>query len=76
MIEKYVYKFSIFNLANKHTPIFKSSVLYISNHCINQRNHAHPHYFQNSQISLTMEHKMKHEDHQRGEDEVANLWRT
>ena len=37
MIEKYVYKFFIFNLANKPTPTFKSSVLYISNHCINQK---------------------------------------
>ena len=64
MIEKYVYKFSIFNLANKSTPTFKSSVLYISNHCINQRNHAHPHYFQKSQISLTIEHKTKNKDYQ------------
>ena len=34
MIEKYVYKLSTFNLANKPTTTFKSSVLYISNHCI------------------------------------------
>ena len=61
MIKKYVYKYFIFNLANKPIPTFKSSVLYISNHCINQRNHAHPHYFQKLQISLTMEHKTKHE---------------
>ena len=45
MIEKYLYKLSTFNLANKPTPTFKSLVLYISNHCINQRNHTHPHYF-------------------------------
>ena len=64
MIEKYVYKLSTFNLANKPTLTFKSSVLYISNHCINQRNHAHPHYFYKSQISLTMEHKTKHEHNQ------------
>ena len=64
MIEKYVCKFSIFNLANKSTPTIKSSVLYISNRCINQRNHAHPHYFQKSQISLTMEHKTKYKDNQ------------
>ena len=64
MIEKYVYKLSTFNLANKPTPTFKSSVLYISNHCINQRNHAHPHYFQKSQISLTIEHKTKNKDYQ------------
>ena len=44
MIEKYLYKLSTFNLANKPTTTFKSSVLYISNHCINQRN-AHCHYF-------------------------------
>ena len=60
MIEKYVFKLSTFNLANKPTPTFKSSVLYISNHCINQRNHAYAHYFQKSQISLTMEYKVKH----------------
>ena len=76
MIEKYVYKLSIFNLANKPTPTFKSSVLYISNHCINQRNHAHPHYFQKSQISLTIEHKTKNKDYQWREDEVTKLWRT
>ena len=63
MIEKYLYKLSTFNLANKPTTTFKSSVLYISNHCINQRN-AHCHYFQKSQICLTMEHKTKHEDNQ------------
>ena len=73
MIKKYVYKLSIFNLANKPTPTFKSSVLYILNHCINQRNHAHPHYFQKSQISLTIEHKTKNKDYQWREDEVANL---
>ena len=44
-IEKYLYKLSTFNLANKPYPKSKSSVLYISNHCINQRNHAHSHYF-------------------------------
>ena len=37
MIEKYLYKLSTFNLANKPTTTFKSSVLYVSNHCINQR---------------------------------------
>ena len=37
MIEKYVYKLSIFNLANKSTHTFKSSVLYISNHCIDPK---------------------------------------
>ena len=31
--------------------------------------------FLKSQIPLTMKHKTKHEDHQRREDEVANLWR-
>ena len=40
MIEKYLYKLSTFNLANKPTPTFKSSVLYISNHYINQRNNV------------------------------------
>ena len=64
MIEKYVYELSTFNLANKHTPSFKSSDQYISNHCIIQRKHAHPHHFQKSQISLTMEHKTKHKDYQ------------
>ena len=64
MTEKYLYKLSTFNLANKLTPTFKSSVLYISNQCINQRNHDHPHYFQKSQISLTMEHKTKNKDYQ------------
>ena len=64
MIEKYVYELSTFNLAYKPTPTFNSSVLYISNYCINQKNHAHPHYFQKSQISLTMEHKMMHKDYQ------------
>ena len=61
MIEKYVYELSTFNIANKLTPTLKSSVLYISNQCINQRN---PHYFQKSQISLTMEHKTKNKDYQ------------
>ena len=37
MIEKYVYELSTFNLANKPTPTCKSSVLYISNHCIIQK---------------------------------------
>ena len=65
MIEKYVYQLSTFNLDNKPTPTFKSSVLYISNHCINQKkNHAHPHYFQKSQISLTIEQKTKNKDYQ------------
>ena len=63
MIEKYVYELSTFNLANKLTPTFKSPVLYISNQWINQRNHAHPHNFQKSQISLTMEHKTKNKDY-------------
>ena len=64
MIDKYVYELSTFNLANKPTLTFNSLVLYISNHCIIQKNHAHPHYFQKSQISLTMEHKTKHKDYQ------------
>ena len=54
----------------------KSSVVYNSNQCVNQKNHAHSHSFQKSQISLTMKHETKHKDHQRREDEVANLWRT
>ena len=32
--------------------------------------------FLKSQIPLTMQHKTKHEDHQRRKDEVANFWRT
>ena len=64
MIEKYVYELSTFILANKPSLKFKSSVLYISNQCINQRNHAHAHYCQKSQISLAMEHKVKHKDYQ------------
>ena len=29
-----------------------------------------------SKISLTMEHETKHENNQRGGNEVVNLWRT